>query len=139
MKSNSFKGKVAFVTGAASGIGRATAIAFALEGAGVLGCPVLINSLIILVLKRLFPTGYAHNFIAKADKTRILNSILHCCFSYRSLYKRMVLGIPSGRLPRRPYVCAHHSLTEEEVIQVILHSVNCWWLIKTETVCAAAR
>jgi NAD(P)-dependent dehydrogenase (short-subunit alcohol dehydrogenase family) len=35
MKSNNFKGKVAFVTGAASDIGRATAIAFALEGAGV--------------------------------------------------------------------------------------------------------
>ena len=35
MKSNNFKGKVAFVTGAASGIGRATAIAFALEGASI--------------------------------------------------------------------------------------------------------
>ena len=35
MKSNNFKGKVAFVTGAASGIGRAAAIAFALEGASV--------------------------------------------------------------------------------------------------------
>jgi NAD(P)-dependent dehydrogenase (short-subunit alcohol dehydrogenase family) len=35
MKSNNFKGKIAFVTGAASGIGRATAIAFALEGARV--------------------------------------------------------------------------------------------------------
>ena len=37
MKSNNFKGKVAFVTGAASGIGRATAIALALEGAGIVG------------------------------------------------------------------------------------------------------
>lgn len=35
MKSNNFKGKVVFVTGASSGIGRATAIAFALEGASV--------------------------------------------------------------------------------------------------------
>ena len=35
MNSNNFKGKVVFVTGAASGIGRATAIAFALEGVSV--------------------------------------------------------------------------------------------------------
>ena len=33
--SNRFPGKVAFVTGAASGIGRATAVAFAAEGARV--------------------------------------------------------------------------------------------------------
>ena len=32
---NRFTGKVAFVTGAASGIGRATAVAFAAEGARV--------------------------------------------------------------------------------------------------------
>ena len=34
-RSNRFPGKVAFVTGAASGIGRATAVAFAAEGARV--------------------------------------------------------------------------------------------------------
>src|SRR3954447_12062044 len=35
-----FKGKVAFVTGAASGIGRAAALAFANEGAGVVAADV---------------------------------------------------------------------------------------------------
>ena len=40
MKSNNFKGKVAFVTGAASGIGRATAIAFALEAASVVAADI---------------------------------------------------------------------------------------------------
>ena len=35
MKNNNFKGKVAFVIGAASGIGQATALSFALEDASV--------------------------------------------------------------------------------------------------------
>ncbi len=37
----SFEGKVAFVTGAASGIGRATAVAFAREGAAVVAADIL--------------------------------------------------------------------------------------------------
>lgn len=40
MKSNNFKGKGAFVTGEASGIGRATAIAFALKAAGVVAADI---------------------------------------------------------------------------------------------------
>jgi NAD(P)-dependent dehydrogenase (short-subunit alcohol dehydrogenase family) len=36
-ESRGFGGKVAFVTGAASGIGRAAALAFAREGASVAG------------------------------------------------------------------------------------------------------
>ena len=36
----SFAGKVAFVTGAANGIGRAAALAFAREGAGVVAADV---------------------------------------------------------------------------------------------------
>ena len=41
MKSNNFKEKVAFVTGATSGISRATAIVFALEGSRVIVADIL--------------------------------------------------------------------------------------------------
>jgi NAD(P)-dependent dehydrogenase (short-subunit alcohol dehydrogenase family) len=39
-RNGSFAGKVAFVTGAASGIGRAAALAFAREGAGVVAADI---------------------------------------------------------------------------------------------------
>jgi NAD(P)-dependent dehydrogenase (short-subunit alcohol dehydrogenase family) len=38
MPARSFEGKIAFVTGATSGIGRGVALAFAREGATVIGC-----------------------------------------------------------------------------------------------------
>jgi NAD(P)-dependent dehydrogenase (short-subunit alcohol dehydrogenase family) len=39
-QNGNFTGKVAFVTGAASGIGRATALAFAREGASVVAADI---------------------------------------------------------------------------------------------------
>jgi NAD(P)-dependent dehydrogenase (short-subunit alcohol dehydrogenase family) len=39
-RNGSFAGKVAFVTGAASGIGRAASLAFAREGAGVVAADI---------------------------------------------------------------------------------------------------
>src|SRR5437016_5737131 len=38
MNSRTFEGKIAFVTGATSGVGQSVAVAFAQEGAAVVGC-----------------------------------------------------------------------------------------------------
>ncbi|MFF7656216.1 SDR family NAD(P)-dependent oxidoreductase [Streptomyces sp. NPDC007983] len=59
VSSTGFTGKVAFVTGAGSGVGRVTADAFARAGARVALADLSADGALALLGRRLFATGHA--------------------------------------------------------------------------------
>lgn len=79
MKFEEYKGKTVFVTGAASGIGRAQAIAFLENGANVFGFDL--NEKPLIELKNQFPTQFFYDIGSVSHKERVQiavkNAITH--------------------------------------------------------------
>ena len=96
------EGKVALVTGAASGIGRATALAFAQEGAKVVAADVLVNDGEETV--RLIKEAGGQAIFVKCDVSRRAEveglikkavetyGVLHCAFNNAGIEGRMALS-----------------------------------------------
>ena len=122
MKSNNFKGKVAFVTGAASGISQSTAIAFALEGASVVVADISEKGCheTTCMIKE---TG-GRALAAKCDVSQTEEEMKNCLGQTIETFERLDFAFNNAGVEQKQALTAEHALEEwDRVVDTDLRGV----------------
>ena len=122
MKNNNFKGKVAFVTGAASGIDRATAIAFALEGASVVVADISENG--SHETSRLIKEAGGQALAVKCDVSQTEEEVKDCLEQAIETFGRLDFAFNNAGVEQKQALTAETTVEEwDRVVNTDLRGV----------------